>query len=414
MKKISVLTCLLLLVSISALAGRDGRIIVDVTDEKGEPLEDVTVTVTSAEIQFSKQYSTNRKGKSTITLLDASRDYTIKLEKEGYATIFEEIDPEVGTILRKEWTMVPGAPAPTIGEELGELTGRGKAVKLYNEAVVHYQANELDEALTKFKEALAEDAEIDVAYAAIARIHVQREEWEEARVAAEVYVERVPDDPIGPRLLYDAYWKLDRKDDAARLLETMLEKDPGPSTATRVFNVGVEAVRAQDLDLARESFELALKLYPDLKEAHLNLAQVLAAQGDFEGSIANADAFLAKQPGHPRALLMKFISHRAVGEQEAADAAFAQLASADPALVADQLVNEGTAQFNANQTDLAIAAFEKALEAEPEHPKAHYMLGLCMIGKGSIDEGKDLLKKFLELAPDDSDAETARAMLQSL
>ncbi len=69
----------------AAFAGYEGRIVGTVVDENNAPIAGVTVTVTSPEFKYNKQYTSDANGKFTVTVIDASRKYAIKLEKEGCA-----------------------------------------------------------------------------------------------------------------------------------------------------------------------------------------------------------------------------------------------------------------------------------------------------------------------------------------
>ena len=62
----------------------------------------------------------------------------------------------------------------------------------------------------------------------------------------------------------------------------------------------------------------------------------------------------------------------------------------------------------------AIADFEQVAELDPEHASAHYYLGLCYTNTAETSQAKAHLHRFLELAPDDSNAAAAREMLKYL
>jgi Tfp pilus assembly protein PilF len=70
--------------------------------------------------------------------------------------------------------------------------------------------------------------------------------------------------------------------------------------------------------------------------------------------------------------------------------------------------------FNAGNMAGAQQALEQALQADPDLPKAHYTLGLAYANTGDSAKAKEHLQRFLELAPDDPDAATAKEMLDYL
>ena len=83
--------------------------------------------------------------------------------------------------------------------------------------------------------------------------------------------------------------------------------------------------------------------------------------------------------------------------------------------------NEGAELTRTGKYDDAAAWFEKVVEispAEPKFAKAHYVLGLTY-AKDDKDpakkaRAKEQLQTFLQMAPNDSDAGTAKQLLEYL
>ena len=77
---------------------------------------------------------------------------------------------------------------------------------------------------------------------------------------------------------------------------------------------------------------------------------------------------------------------------------------------------------NINKVDEAIAAFTKAIAADPNKPEGYYWLGVNMIGKATLKGDKmiapegtaEALQKYLELAPTGPFAEGAKGLLASI
>ena len=70
--------------------------------------------------------------------------------------------------------------------------------------------------------------------------------------------------------------------------------------------------------------------------------------------------------------------------------------------------------YDANDMVLAKQRFGKALEIDPNYPQAHYYLGLINVGLGASAEAKTHFERFLELAPNDPEADSAREALKYL
>ncbi len=99
-------------------------------------------------------------------------------------------------------------------------------------------------------------------------------------------------------------------------------------------------------------------------------------------------------------------------------------AQLDPSLAAKAYYNMGANLVNAGNSDQAAQFFQKAIEADPNYADAHYQLGICLMGKASVDTktGKitpppgtaDQFQKYLELKPDGQYAQSSKDMLASL
>ena len=72
------------------------------------------------------------------------------------------------------------------------------------------------------------------------------------------------------------------------------------------------------------------------------------------------------------------------------------------------------AAYNANDNEKTKERFGKVLEVDPTNAQAHYLLGLVYLGEGDKAKTRDNLERFLELAPDDPDADAARDILEYL
>jgi len=90
------------------------------------------------------------------------------------------------------------------------------------------------------------------------------------------------------------------------------------------------------------------------------------------------------------------------------------LKGADSQHIARVMLELGVSSFNAGNMEQAKDMFERILEIQPDHARAHYHLGLCYVSLGDTARGKELLTRFVELAPQDPDAAVAREMIATL
>ncbi|MFY9820173.1 MAG: tetratricopeptide repeat protein [Thermoanaerobaculia bacterium] len=204
---------------------------------------------------------------------------------------------------------------------------------------------------------------------------------------------------------------------------------PGPKELTgndkaiAAYNEGVSLLRANDLAGAAPKFEQAAAFDPKLAEANGALADLYLELGRNPEALAAADRYLAEKPNDPRGLRARYDALKATGDNEKARATLEALAAADPKGegTAVRYFNEGAELTRTGKYDEAAVWFEKVVEiapAEPKFAKAHYVLGLTY-AKDEKDaakkaRAKEHLQTFLQMAPNDADAGTAKQLLDYL
>jgi tetratricopeptide (TPR) repeat protein len=388
---------LCLLVTVPLWAGNEGRLVGSIVDPDGQPIVDVQVTVTGVGFDVTQERTTNKKGKFTLLILDATKDYMLQIEKDGYQTIQEPLRLPLGDTMRQEWTMAPGSGGPSSSgaappQPAAAAPGRsvsGQAGKIYEKGAEAYAAGDLVLAADSFEQVVAMEPGLAEVHVALAMTYLRQEEWAKAASAAQNALEINPD-------------------------EVMNYEIPGPDTARRVFNRGVGKTEARDLEGAAADFETTKDMAPELVASYSALTRVYFDLGRIEESIENGRRALEIDPNHYETMGVLFLALRADGQEAEADEMFAALQEGNPQFISSVLVDLGVAYFNAGDADQAQAVFERVISAQPDNGRAHYMLGLCHLGKGETAKAKELLERFLELAPDDPEAATAREMLSTL
>ena len=385
-----ILTVVLLLALMPAsllLAGAEGRLKGVVQNQDGEPIVGARITLMAQEVSATRQTTSKKGGKFVMIVADATRSYMIRIVQDGYQTIQEPVKLNIGGQVEKTWTMHAGESVT--GASVVEVHAPG--AKVYNEGANAFNRGEVDLALAKFREAGEANPELAEAFQGQAMIHWSRKETNEALAAAETLVALDPTNVLGQRVRYDAYVELgDERADAA--LEELITADPSPATARRVFNAGVAAVRANDAERAIARFEKVVELDPTLAKAHQILGQLYNTQGEHDRAIASAETLLAMAPDSAEAHSILYEAYRAKGDTEKAAASWAILEQADPEDLARALAEEGRSLFDAGQMAEATAKLEQAVKLDPEHPMAHYTLGLCYLNAGDQTAAKEHLR----------------------
>ncbi len=403
---------LLLLVAGIAVAGSEGRILGTVVDDATQaPLPGVKVIVTSPEFKFRLDYTTDKEGKFTATVLDATRKYHVRLEKEGYRPYEGDLQFELLANKKMTFTMVKPTP---VEEKPKEVPPSTQAVLAYNEGVGALKANDFAGAAAKFEQAMALDPKLPQAPAAATEAYLALKKYPEAAAASEKLLALDPTNVHGLSARYDAYKGAGDKEKAKAALEALIQAAPGRDTAIRVFNEGAEASRSGHTDEAIANLKRAAEIDPKLAPAHSALASIYLSKKNWKDALAEADALLAIEPQNLEGLSARAEAYKGLGDKAKAKEADAAMKAARADQSPAAIYNQGVTQFNANNIAAAQDTFEKVLERDPNFARAHYMLGLCYVNLGDSPHAKEHLQKFLELAPNDPDAATAKEMLKTM
>ncbi len=409
--------------AVPASAQAMGRATGTVTDSAGNPLPDVTITVTTPELStFSMVKTTNKRGKYTIAVADATLTYDIRLEKQGYLTLVDRIKASVGGFSTKDFTMLKpsegqGAVAPAEGGEPGAGTGGGglsRAAIAYNEGADAQAGGHLEQAEARFREASQLDPTMAAPYTGLASVALQRNQYAEAARMAEKALELDPSDFRALHIRFEAYRQVGDSDKAAEAAAALKAAGGGGAAAKRLFNEGADAYNTGDTVKAKEKFEQVIMLDPDLVPAYLALGALYLQDGQPAAATRMTEEVLSREPTNVRAMQIRYGAARAAGDVEGAQAALAALAAADPQWAATGLYQQAVDLFNTDKAAEAKGLLEQVLTSNPDHARAHYTMGLVLLNQGDVDGAKRHLRRFLELTPDDPEAATAQAILSDL
>jgi Tfp pilus assembly protein PilF len=403
-----------LLIGDAARAQAFGRVALIVLDEEGNPIEGVDVVVTCKELnKFHFEDQTDKKGRVTVSVTDATKVYDFHIEHGAYPPVDLPIKPELRGTLTREVVLTKGGAAPPPGADASEVVYT-PAERVFNEGVLALQAEDWPTAKTKFLEAIDLDPEMKGAHSALARLYGYLGENEAALAAADRVLQLDPEDRAAYRVRYEAHKALGHDEEAAKALKELSGRDSGGDTVAMIYNEGVAAANVGDLAGAKERFLEALQMDPDLVPALGVLAMIYMKEGSAAEAVAMAERHLAHEPESVTSLRVRWDAYRALGEEAKAEEAKAALVAANPDVLVKETFEKAQAMFNDGDTAGSIAMFEEVLSIDPDHPRAHYHLGICYVSTGDPASAKMHLEKFIELAPDDPEVQTAKDMLAYL
>lgn len=408
--------CLILALAASAHAVGEGRIVGTVTNPEGKPLQGIKITLSRPGTNYKQEKVTDKNGRFTVLILDATQEYVLRMEKEGYDAYEETIKPKPEDTLRLSYTLSEVAPKAAAGpsdEEIKQLEGKNQAIAAFNEGVTTLQANNLPAAEAKFKEATTLDPALAPAFGALSEVYAEQKKHAEALATADRYLELEPGAVRGLRVRFDTLRAMGDKEKLGPAMEALIAADKSRETAVRIYNLGAETSRAGDRDGAVAYFKRAIEVDPTLDQAYAAMGQVLLVKKSYKEAAQSVEPVLARNPKNLEALTIRYEALKAAGDKAGAAAAQEAMKAAQASMNPDDLFKQGVALYNANNMVDAVAAFQMAITVNPKHAKSHYMLGLAYAGTDAA-KAKEHLTKFLELAPDDPDAAQAKEMLTYL
>lgn len=381
--------------------GKDPEAVINgrVMNQAEEVLRDVQVVVRSQAGEFETTASTDKKGEFEIHVPEPDGNYLVHLAKEGFADFEAEILLTENEIQNIDFKLLDAS----VGRQQD-------AISAYNEGATAYSAGNMAEAKAGFLEASELNPELPEPYLGLADIYLDEGAAAEAAAAVERYLALRPGEERALRLAFDAYRALGDEAKVAELQAQLAETGMASGLAVTVFNEGAHATQAGDLEKAITKFREALRLDPELVQAHAALATVFYNLERYDEALEAANAVIEIDPSHLQGLRMRFLVHDAQNDQTAVLASFEAYSEVDPEGAADVLYQRADLDFRDGQTDRAQAALLKVLELFPDMARAHYTLGLTYASSDTAKARKHL-ERFIELAPDDPEVAAAKEMM---
>jgi tetratricopeptide (TPR) repeat protein len=176
-----------------------------------------------------------------------------------------------------------------------------------------------------------------------------------------------------------------------------------PDLADAHYTLGVLFWQRGEFDQAAGELQKAIQDRPNYAEAHYTLGTVFKQQGKLPESAAELREAIRLQPEFAGAHTTLAAVLRQLGDaQGAAEEAKegAQIATVSKNLQAATFsTNSGKRLLAADDVDGAIAQFRSAINSEPNYAAAHYQLALALSRQGHKDEAKKEFQKAAELDP---------------
>ena len=407
------MACLLTLIWIIpglAFAGQKGRLIGKVVDPQGNPIPGVVVTATSPQIpSFKEVRTTDKKGTFTVDFRQVDVTYHYRFDKAGYQSTEAQQEWHLEGTQDYQWTMYPvavgGLPPASTSEP---------AVLAFNAGVTALKAKDYATAEAKFKEAVGHDPNLVPAWVALSAVQVETGHNQQAAEAAEKAMALGSMDQAVLLSRWQAYRNLKDEAKAAEALKDLEKVGRRAEEAKKIHNEAVALVKAGDNTGAFAKFQEALNVDPNLQASLLGLATAGLKIGRNAEAAAAAEAILKADPKNEQAIRLRYNACLSLGDKERLIDSLVGLAAVEPTAAKNGLLKLAFEAYDANDRVRAKERFQKVLEVDPNQPLAHYYLAMAYVNEGAIEEARSHLERFLTLAPNSPEAETAREMLKQL
>lgn len=276
-----------------------------VQDEQGQPVDGATVILTATASGRRFEVKTNRKGEFLQIGLP-SGGWTVIAEKGKLGSPAYPVNLRITSKI--EMTLVLNTATAASAAEAKAKTEILR--KLFAEGVAAGDAGRQDEAIEKFKQAVAASADCFECYNNLGFAYMQKKDYENAAAAYTKSSEVNPNDAAsfsGLATVYNAQRKFDLAAEAsakATALSTNLSA-AGGGGADAFFNEGVILWNGGKIVEAKKSFEAAVQADPGHAEAHYQLGMVLVNEGNLAGAATEFETYLKLAPEGPNAATAK-------------------------------------------------------------------------------------------------------------
>ncbi len=388
-----------------------------VVDSKQNPISGVQVTVTSEELtSFRKSFTTDQRGQFKLRFQQTHYQYRFEIlfEKPGYQSFTAPMSPSATQKMREQWVM--DEAETRVVESHGDLgavvTGSSnQAIAAFNAGLAAQREGDLATARGKYEEALAADPELAPAQMSLAQVLLDAEEYAPAVQAADRALTMPVSRAEALRVKYQALRALGKGEEAEVISAELAEADGAVASAKRLYNEGGLAFQAGDKETALAKFQQAAELDASLTDAHHAIATLELAKGNHEASASAAETALSLGSEDIRTLRVLYDAYDALGRTDQLAEIAPRLAAVDPDFGGPKLLEQAASLWNAGQTDKAVALSRLALSMDSSLAKAYYFIGLAHLSGGENAEAKAALGKFVEMAPEDPEAGTAKEMM---
>jgi Tfp pilus assembly protein PilF len=270
-----------------------------VVDTQGTPVEGAKVTIEFLDGMNRRfETKTNKRGEFIQIGLQPG-NYRVTAEKEKVGVQSFDVRVRLGGAAEVNFQLTPAGPGgrPMTKEEAQKLEA---FKKVFEAGVAASNAGNHEEAIARFSEALAMQADCYACQYNIGGSYAQMKAYDKAEEAFKKAMEMRPDSAEPYNALANIYNAQRRFDEAAKMTEEATKRAGADTTAAaspdQLFNQGVIFWNAGKIPEAKKQFEAAIAQNPNMAEAHYWVAMANLNEGNLAGAATHFEKYLELAP----------------------------------------------------------------------------------------------------------------------
>ena len=303
---------------ITQIHAQRGNIRGTITDEQGNPIEEVLIRIQSMGVPRNYQTKTDSKGQFFHAGLSQAEVYRVIAQKEGYQSAYVEgLRPSPGRDTEQglaDFTLSEG-PAGRLAfeltdEEIEQLREDAAEAERRQQNAAEVRANldqglqlygqgEYAQALEVFDTAIGLDDKQPALWANLGNTYSKLNQDEQALEAYQTAINLAPDDPTLYQNLGGIYASMGDMEKAQELYEKAVSLsaygDP-KDAAANYYNMGVTLINSGKTPEAIDALRKAIEADPSYAEAHYQLGVCLLGVNEMEASLEHFKEYLELVP----------------------------------------------------------------------------------------------------------------------
>ena len=259
--------------------------------------------------------------------------------------------------------------------------------------------NALDSAISWYKQALEKQPNLAEYHANLGNVYVKQKQWEQAIASYEAAIKIQPSFTSASTALTEIWNQIDKSELAVSSWYKAVTLKPELTTDLEYLKLANNLLKSEQREAAIACYQEALKLNPNLSQAHHNLGEIYSDEENWQAAISSYRQAIKLNP--------KFSwSHHSLGKAfantqqwEKAISSYQQAIQLNPQ-AAITYHSLGDALVKQKQLDAAINFYQKVIELQPETWVVHHKLANIFKEKKQLDAAIVAYHKAIQLNPD--------------